>query len=71
MKNDPMQTLYKSDQMWVQRCQCGVFHVHIGNTSLRLNAAAFEELVSGLGQAMSSVALWRFANGGLQVRGNA
>jgi len=71
MHDDPMHTLYKSDQMWIQRCQCGVFHVHIGGTSLRFDQAAFEELISGLGQAMSRAAFWRFTRGDLQVRGNA
>lgn len=73
MHKEPMSTLYKSDQLWIQRCDCGVFHVHIGGASLRFDQESFEELLSGLGQAMSRATLWRFARSGLStsVRGSA
>lgn len=64
-------TLYQSDQLWIQRCDCGVFHVHLGGTSLRFDQRSFEELISGLGQAMASATLWRFAGTHLKTLGSA
>ena len=60
MHNQTLLTLYHSENTWIQRCECGVFHVHVGSTTLRFNQSAFEEFLSGLGEAMSRAAMWRF-----------
>ncbi|HSN84409.1 MAG TPA: hypothetical protein VLS88_17655 [Polyangiales bacterium] len=69
--NDQLDTLYRSEALWVQRCHCGVFHVHIGPTTLRFDQSGFEDFLSGLGQAMSRAAMWRFLSNESQTLGTA
>lgn len=69
--HEALHTLYKNDTLWIQRCECGVFHVHLGATTLRLDQTAFEELLCGLGEAMSQAALWRFSSVGAVAAGMA
>ena len=61
MHHEGLRTLYQSEDIWIQRCACGVFHVHVGAVTLRFDQASFEEFFNGLGAAMSHAALWRFA----------
>lgn len=65
MHQEILTTLYRSDNVWVQRCECGVYHVHVGATTLRFDQPSFEEFLSGLGQAMTRSTMWRFG----EVRG--
>lgn len=71
MMKDQLETLYHSEGLWVQRCRCGVFHVHIGPTTLRFDQSGFEDFLSGLGQAMSRAAMWRFSRSASQPLGSA
>lgn len=66
-----MKTLYQSDQLWIQRCNCGVYHVHMGGTSLRFDQSSFEELLAGLGHAMAHAAVWRFSGTQMKTLGSA
>lgn len=69
--NDQLETLYDSEGLCVQRCHHGVFHVHIGPTTLRFDQSSFEDFISGLGEAMSRAAMWRFARSTSQTLGRA
>ena len=74
MHPEDLRTLYRSEEVWIQRCDCcdcGVFHVHVGATTLRFSQAAFEDFISGLGQAMSREAMWRFSGDGVKMPGSA
>jgi len=46
--------LAQGSQAAVDLCQCGMLHVHIGPVTLRLDAAAFSDLLTTLGQAKAS-----------------
>jgi len=71
MHQEVLRTLYRSETIWVQRCECGVFHVHVGATTLRFDQQAFEVFPSGLGEAMTRSAMWRFSDGRVQCVGTA
>ena len=71
MPHESLRTLYRSESIWVQRCECGVFHVHVGPTTLRFDQKSFEEFLSGLGEAMARSAMWRFAEQPAQAVGSA
>ncbi|MEM8609097.1 MAG: hypothetical protein AAGF92_18480 [Myxococcota bacterium] len=71
MQKEVRRTLYRSGNLWVQRCECGVFHVHVGPTTMRFDQESFEEFLSGLGEAMTRSTMWRFSDGAGQFVGTA
>ena len=71
MEHSSMRTLVKTDTIWIQRCDCGLFHVHVGALSLRFEEEAFELFLSSLGEAMSRDLIWRNAGAGKTVAGIA
>ena len=71
MHHEILRTLYQSGNLWVQRCECGVFHVHVGATTLRFDQQSFEEFLSGLGEAMTRSTMWRFSDARGQFVGTA
>ena len=71
MEHTLMRTLVKTDNIWIQRCDCGLFHVHVGALTLRFEEEAFEMFLSSLGEAMSRDVMWRNVRSGKPVAGIA
>lgn len=48
-------TLARGEIAWVEQCQCGQMHVHVGPFTLRFQAGAIESIHATLGQALDAL----------------